>query len=175
MNSISAEVCNNFDDDCDGSVDNGLTFINYFSDAYGDGYGTGDATNLCADPGIGFSTDNTDCDDAIATTYPGASEACNEVDDDCNGIVDNDIVFTDYFADTDGDGYGSGVATSSCSNLGAGYVTDNTDCNDTQSTISPSALEICNGIDDDCSGGDFDEAFAAEVVCHVSRWLNKCS
>ena len=181
INPEAIEVCNTIDDNCDGETDEFVTttfFADNDGDGFGDASNTADACEQptgfvanaedCDDAtltyedvdGDGYGNSNIiacgvltsdDCDDAVATTYPGASEACNEVDDDCNGIVDNDIVFTDYFADTDGDGYGSGVATSSCSNLGAGYVTDNTDCNDTQSTISPSALETCNGIDDDCN------------------------
>ena len=152
LNSISAEVCNNFDDDCDGSVDDGLTFINYYVDTDGDGFGAGAASNLCANPGAGYVTNNTDCDNAASTTYPGAVELCNGVDDDCDVVVDDNIIFVDYYVDADGDGYGAGVATNSCSNPGAGYVTNNTDCNDNNATLNSISAEVCNNFDDDCDG-----------------------
>jgi hypothetical protein len=56
-----------------------------------------------------------------------------------------------YYIDTDADGFGAGIATNSCINLGAGYATNNTDCNNTNSAIRPSASELCNGIDDNCT------------------------
>ncbi|MFM1744388.1 MAG: hypothetical protein RLZZ630_325, partial [Bacteroidota bacterium] len=55
-----------------------------------------------------------------------------------------------YYVDADGDSYGAGAATTSCTPL-SGYVANNTDCNDNSSTVYPSATETCNGIDDDCN------------------------
>jgi hypothetical protein len=152
VHSITTEVCNNFDDDCDGTADDDLTFVNYYVDTDGDGYGAGAASNLCSNPGSGYSTNADDCDDAVSTINPGATESCNDVDDDCNGIIDNNIVFTNYFVDNDGDGYGAGTASNSCSNLGAGFVTNNTDCNDANSTLNSITTEVCNNFDDDCDG-----------------------
>lgn len=37
----------------------------------------------------GYSADNTDCDDTVASTHPGADEYCDGDDDDCNGTVDD--------------------------------------------------------------------------------------
>ena len=57
-----------------------------------------------------------------------------------------------YYADTDGDGYGdSSVTTNACSQP-SGYVSNSTDCNDTNSSVNPAATEVANGIDDDCDG-----------------------
>ncbi len=56
------------------------------------------------------------------------------------------------YADVDGDGYGNAAATiQACSTL-AGYVSDTTDCDDSNSAIYPNATEILNGLDDDCDG-----------------------
>ena len=58
------------------------------------------------------------------------------------------------YADADLDGYGAGAALSVCS-LSAGFVLNNTDCNDSNASANPVGVEICgNGIDEDCSGAD---------------------
>src|SRR5690606_3653247 len=58
-----------------------------------------------------------------------------------------------WYADTDGDGYGdlndSGVE--SC-NQPPGAVNNNTDCDDTNAAINPNAVEVCDGIDNNCDG-----------------------
>jgi len=57
-----------------------------------------------------------------------------------------------FYLDSDGDTYGdSNTSTSTCERP-FGYVTDNTDCDDTNPTINPSATEICDGIDNNCDG-----------------------
>lgn len=62
------------------------------------------------------------------------------------------VLPTAYYADADNDGYGSTTATLLCAPA-AGYVTNNTDCDDNTVTTNSAATEICNnGIDDNCSG-----------------------
>ncbi len=53
-----------------------------------------------------------DCDDGDRTRFPGARDACNMVDDDCDGRVDERILFVSYYADCDGDGYATSRAAS---------------------------------------------------------------
>ena len=60
----------------------------YYVDADVDGFGSTIAGNFCAMPSTGYSLNNTDCNDAVATIYPGATELCNSVDDNCNGFID---------------------------------------------------------------------------------------
>jgi uncharacterized delta-60 repeat protein len=64
-----------------------------------------------------------------------------------------DCISTTYYRDVDGDGYGDPTTgMMSCTPLGVGYVTSNSDCNDGNATIHPGAIEICNNIDDNCDG-----------------------
>ena len=144
------ETCNDIDDDCVGGIDDGLTFLDYFVDADSDGYGAGQATSSCR-PIAGSVTTSGDCNDGEAAVHPGATETCNDIDDDCVGGVDNGLTFLDYFVDADGDGYGAGQATSSCRPI-AGSVTVSGDCNDGAASVFPTATEVCNDIDEDCDG-----------------------
>jgi len=149
----AAEVCNGLDDDCNGAVDNGLTFSNWYLDADNDGYGAGAAVSACSQPS-GRVGNNTDCNDGNASIRPGAAELCNGVDDNCDGLIDNGVTTQNYYPDVDGDGFGaSGAAPqASCSAI-AGKVTNNGDCNDSNAAIKPGATEVCNGVDDNCNGG----------------------
>ena len=86
----ATEVCNGIDDDCIGGADNGLTFIDYYTDADHDGYGAigASAQSACAQP-TGSAPNNTDCNDANAGVHPGAIEVCGDgLDNNCSGQVD---------------------------------------------------------------------------------------
>ena len=78
---------------------------------------------------------------------------CDNLDNDCNGLVDDIPVYT-YYADTDGDGYGDGdVQLDTClSAAPAGFVTNNLDCNDGDGAFNPAVAELCDGIDNNCNG-----------------------
>jgi len=155
-NPSATEICNNVDDNCNGSIDDGLIFTTYYADADGDNYGdANNSVSSCA-PVSGYVIDNTDCDDSNSEVNPSATEVCNNVDDNCNGSIDDGLVFTTYYADADGDNYGdTSNSVSSCTPV-SGYVTDNTDCDDNNSAVNPSASEICNNIDDNCNGATDD-------------------
>ncbi len=84
------ELCDGVDNDCGGGPDDGLAFEPWYEDADGDGYGSAVEISTCADPGDGWAASSGDCDDASAAVGPGASEACNGIDDDCDGAVDPD-------------------------------------------------------------------------------------
>jgi len=65
-----------------------------------------------------------------------------------------------YYEDADNDGYGNpAVSQVACAGTPAGYILDNTDCNDAINAIHPGATEIAyNGVDDNCDG-TIDEGF----------------
>ena len=87
-----AEVCDGDDNDCDGRTDNipMTEWIEFFVDEDDDGYGTPAmrVTGPCTPP-VGFARNADDCRDSDAMINPGATERCNAVDDDCNGVLDD--------------------------------------------------------------------------------------
>jgi hypothetical protein len=80
------EICDGFDNNCNGQNDEGLTFLNYYFDGDSDGYGIGNSTVSCV-PLNGYATLTGDCDDSDNTVYPGASDAeGNGIDENCDGV-----------------------------------------------------------------------------------------
>lgn len=108
INPNAAELCDGVDNDCAGGVDDGLGDL-FFLDGDGDGYGDPAAATTQCDPTLGLVLDGTDCDDFVNAVHPGAPELCNGVDDDCDGLVDDDddtvVVTAPWVFDDDGDGF----------------------------------------------------------------------
>ena len=161
VNPASAEVCDNIDNNCDGQTDEDLTAL-WFADADGDGYGDVNAFQRTCEQPAGFIADATDCDDSTGRVSPGQLEVCDNLDNDCNGVVD-DGVQTVWYADFDSDGYGSPVLSQTGCTAPAGYVENALDCDDNTAGSNPGALEVCNGADDDCDG-TADEPDAADAT-----------
>ena len=63
-----------------------------------------------------------------------------------------------WFIDNDSDGFGNSFTPLLATTQPQGYVSDNRDCNDTNSAINPAATEINDGIDNDCDD-QVDEGF----------------
>ena len=151
------------DNDCDGRIDDiGLGAITLFRDSDGDGFGTEETTAACESQIMnGWSREPDDCDDADASIHPGAEEICDDVDQDCDGVVDDGLVFRNYHADDDLDGFGDTHTppVTSCVPV-EGRVPNDQDCDDSNRTIFPGAAELCDGVDNDCDG-PIDESVAS--------------
>jgi len=159
------EYCDGIDTDCDGTLDDpdALDFDTWYADVDSDGYGDPSSTSTaCSQPsGYAAATAGDDCDDADATVNPGAGEYCDGVDNDCDGMVDEDDALdtTTWYAEADGDGYGDPGSPSTACTQPSGTLADSSDCDDTDSAVFPGADEYCDGVDNDCDGAvDEDDA-----------------
>jgi hypothetical protein len=148
----AAEVCDGVDQDCDTVVDDGVT-TPFYADDDGDGFGDpASSVDECAAPG-GYVADASDCDDGASGVYPGAPETCDDVDEDCDTVLDEGAVdAATWYADLDGDGFGDPSTAMAACDAPADYVADNTDCDDGARGVHPGASETCDGVDEDCDG-----------------------
>ena len=132
------EICDGIDNDCDGATDE--TAPTWYADLDADGHGGKALTTVaCTAPG-GFLASSDDCADLDPAVHPGAVEACNAVDDNCDGSTG--------LGEVDGDG--------------DGFLVCEGDCNDASAVVSPVAREVCNGADDDCDSS-IDENSAVDA------------
>jgi len=131
-----AETCNGQDDTCEGDVDEGF--------AVGDACAPLGACQA-AERECNVAGDGTDC-----VQIGTSAERCNDVDDDCDGAVDED--------------FGLGVA---CPPLGE-CLAAQVACNDAEDGTVCSQVgalaERCNGLDDDCDGAA-DEDYPVDEAC----------
>ncbi|NOY92829.1 MAG: hypothetical protein GXP55_16710 [Deltaproteobacteria bacterium] len=95
----------------------------------------------------------TDCDDSTLARRPGQLEICDSIDNDCDGMVDEEMNDVPWYTDGDSDGFGAAgsVPMNSCIPIVGRSLLAN-DCDDTTPSISVVAAETCDGVDNNCNG-----------------------
>lgn len=158
------------DNDCDSDVDDvdadASDAVTYYLDADRDGYGDSYATaRFCATAAPpSHSAQGGDCDDSSPDTYPGATEICDDRDNDCNQLADDGLPRYPYYPDIDRDGYGTGTAELICSDIPPeGYATaDGDNCPD---VYNPAQADCdSDGVGDACETPSLRLTTAAGVV-----------
>ena len=157
VNPTGVESCNRVDDDCDGAIDEAVSAIACF-DGDGDGRGPVDVSTVGCTVPVGATTTCNDCADAESGRYIGQMEACNLVDDDCDGAVDEGCECTTGESRPCGREVGACVVgTQRCL---AGLWESACD-----GAVLPTP-EVCNTDDDDCDGSvDEDVKYAFFADC----------
>jgi hypothetical protein len=105
-----------------------------------------------------------DCDDDASTIYSGAPELCDTLDNNCDGTAD------EGFVDDNADDVLDCLETDSD---GDGQFPFEGDCNDDDATVYEGAPELCDGIDNGCTGtvplgerdADGDDLYECEGDC----------
>ena len=154
VNPSATEICDDLDNNCDGEADVGaVDAATWYQDADTDGYGDTDFSQESCDTPEGYASEDGDCDDAVASTNPGAAEVCDDVDNDCNGSVDDDATdAATYYSDRDQDGYGDPATGKASCGQPTGTVDNDGDCNDKEELAWDGATEVCDEVDNNCDG-----------------------
>ena len=125
--------------------------ITVYADGDGDGHGFGPPSQACLLE-EGFSRTNDDCDDTEADISPSSLEQCDGEDNDCDGEVDDGLRALPFYKDKDGDGYGNPDKRREACGPPDGFVENSYDCDDDNEFSYPTAVEFCDGEDNDCDG-----------------------
>jgi Putative metal-binding motif len=187
-----SEQCDGKDNDCNGSIDDAARDgSSWYADVDADGFGDpSTATVACTAP-QGFVADATDCDDLDPATSPDGSERCDGLDNDCDGLIDDDdpdvVDAPTWYLDYDGDGYSGGSFPMQACTVPAGWTGSTGDCEDADPDYYPGAPETdctdpndynCDGVVvyqdgdqdgwaacEDCDDADADRSPSEEERC----------
>ncbi|MFH2027812.1 MAG: putative metal-binding motif-containing protein [Nanoarchaeota archaeon] len=174
---------------------NGAAKLTIFKDSDGDFFCEGEnmpyTYDWCPEPGVwppvaprGYRLQacvGVDCNDRNAAINPSETEICDDIDNDCDGEVDEGVKI-EVYKDSDGDGYcaesepGKYITQKICiDDWLEGYTTSclGADCDaDTNPAIYPNTQEVyesnCyDGKDNDCDGKiDCEDGNCAAKLCN---------
>jgi PKD repeat protein len=112
------------------------------------------ATSTAANPTVQYNTPGT-----YSVTLTASNTSFSDDEIRTNSITVGTSAA--WYRDADGDGFGNASNTVSACTAPSGYIGVAGDCNDNAVAVNPSATEVCNSIDDNCSGA-IDEGFDAD-------------
>ncbi|MFZ5364787.1 MAG: putative metal-binding motif-containing protein [Patescibacteria group bacterium] len=155
----AAERCDGLDNDCDGDVDEGC--LNPDAGDITPAEVAGDTVQPIDNDGDGYNAD-VDCDDSDPDINPAATEVCDFIDNDCDGVIDDGFEYNDCglcgpapaeicgnHVDDDCDGETDDADDCMMDADGDGFGPD-VDCDDSDPDINPAATEVCDYVDNDC-------------------------
>ena len=104
---LADEICDGIDNDCDEEIDEDTQYI--YRDFDEDSFGDPNESVQSCEPVEGYVDNDRDCDDLESFVHPLMVEICDEFDNDCDGVTDeNDAIdVVEYYTDNDGDGIGA--------------------------------------------------------------------
>ena len=172
INIDALEVCDGIDNNCDGAVDEDV-LNTFFKDQEADGFGSDDDVAVACEAPQGYDPNGSDCNDEEASIFPGATEICDEVDNDCNELVD-DGVGEVHYQDLDGDGFGDPMVSMVACFQPNGYVLDSTDCDDNDPLINPDTVWYSD-VDGDGFPGSFYITSCTETGEYVFSTSDDCN
>lgn len=85
------EICNDKDYNCDGLITGTNPAPTWYQDLDNDGYGNAAVSIVNCNPIVGYVALDNDCNDNEGSIHPFAPEVCNNIDDDCDGLIDEDF------------------------------------------------------------------------------------
>ncbi len=149
------ELCDSIDNNCNFLVDDGIQFYTYYFDGDEDGFGNPDSLIESCNENlpINFVENNLDCDDSNSLVNPDSPEVCDNLDNDCNTLVDDGLPQFQFYLDADQDTFGNpdSIIQTCVFQAPDGYVMNNDDCDDSNAEINPDAIEIIDSLDNDCN------------------------
>ena len=108
--------------------------------------------------GDSYVDNGDDCDDSDDDVWSGATEYCDGIDNNCSGDESDALDAETWYADFDGDGYGDLNNPITACDQPSNYVSNTDDCNDSEALAYTGAVEVCDGVDNDCNGV-YDDGF----------------
>jgi len=167
INPSVEEACDGIDNNCIGGADEG------FPDT------DGDDVKDCLDEDKDGDEDpmGSDCDDLNPNVNKFATELCDGMDNNCNGMTDeeNSIGCQKFYYDFDQDGFGTNNNFKClCAEQDLYNTTQALDCNDELGFVYPGATEQCNGLDDNCNNS-LDEGNPVAMCGSVAHGTPLCT
>ncbi|MBN1896962.1 MAG: dockerin type I repeat-containing protein [Candidatus Aenigmarchaeota archaeon] len=164
----SVEICDTFDNDCDGSTDEEF----YYDDpVYEESRYVGQGCYGIGTCGFGkvecFNVNTASCwSNPGGTRDNSASETCNALDDDCDGLSDEDFTYQGLNINQTCDGIGKcGLGLVECSG------TSTADCSTNPGASADESVdEVCDGNDSDCNGVIDDDGDALCLLPESGLW-----